>query len=105
MAVYTYEVATEYNFPNLTVYKSFKDGVHNGWRINANEGYVYYDTAANDMDFDPETEEMIPVTYYYTVRHCPLNYNFNNFTLVAVPRDSVDENLIFGGGDNDHETI
>lgn len=100
MAVYTYEIATEYHFPNLTIYKTFCDGVHDGWRINTNAEYVYYDTSANDMRLDPDTEKMTPITYYYTVRHCPLNYNFDDFTLIAVPRDGIDENLIFGGEAN-----
>lgn len=96
MAVYIYEVAAEFNFPNLTVYKKLKDGVHTAWRVNANEGYVMYDTAANWTERDPETLEKIPVNYYFTVMSCPLNTNFNNFTWVAVPHDSVDENYIFG---------
>ncbi|MBQ8552301.1 MAG: hypothetical protein IJ428_05770 [Clostridia bacterium] len=96
--VYTYEIATEYNFPNITVYKSFNDGVHNGYRVNSNDGYVMYDKSANNTELDPETMMEVPVIYYYRVMHCPLNYNFANFTWVAVPRDSVDENYIFGAG-------
>lgn len=42
------------------------------------------------------TMEEVPVTYYYTVRSFPKRYNWENFSLVAVPRESVDENYIFG---------
>lgn len=105
MAVYTLEVATEYNFPNITVYKKLKDGIHYAWQVNPDSGYVMYNTAANDTELDPDTEQPVPVTYYYTIMSCPLSYDFDNFTWVAVPRESVDENYIFGGGDNDHEIM
>ena len=105
MAIYTYEVDTTKNFPNITVYKYLKDGVQIGYRVNPNEGYVMYDTTSNDSIYDPETEQDIPITYYYTVMYTPLNYDFNNFTWVAVPRDSVPENQIMGDTDNDHEVM
>lgn len=105
MAVYTMEVTTEYVFPNLIVYKKLKDGVHYAWRVVPVEGYVMYDTAANWTDIDPVTGEEIPVIYYYTSLDCPLNANFDNFTWVAVPRDSVDENYIFGVDEPEHEVM
>lgn len=105
MAVYTYVVSEEHNnYPNITVYDRLADGSPAGWRVNANEGYVYYDTTRNDVELDPDTQEEIPVTYYYTVKLLPRTYNFANFPYVAVPRDSVDENYIFGVGNN-HETM
>lgn len=106
MAVYTYEVSTEHNFPNITIYRKLKDGELCGWRANTNEGYVMYNPNDNFSEMNPETGEEFPVTYYYVVKVLPLNFNFANFPWVAVPRDSVDENYIFGGGDNnDHETM
>ena len=106
MAVYTYEVSTEHNvYPNITVYDRFRDGVQSGWRFNTNEGYVMYDTTANNTELDPETMEEIPVTYYYTQYYANPNYNWNNFHWVAVPRSSVDENYIFGVGDPNHEVM
>ena len=105
MAVWERVVATEFNFPNITVWKKLRDGVHVSWEVKPNDGYVMYDTTANDTELNPETMEEIPVVYYYTIMSCPLNYNFDAFTWVAVPRDSVDENYIFGVGDNDHEIM
>lgn len=96
MATWTYEVATEFTFPNITVFRKYRDGVHVSWRFAPNAGYVMYDTTANDVELDPETMESRPVIYYYTSADCPLNYPFDNFTWVAVPRESVDENYIFG---------
>ena len=99
MAVYTTEISTEHNYPNITVYRQLKDGVLYGWQVNANEGYVMYDPNANDTEFDPITMMPKPVTYYYTIKVLTLNFNFANFPWVAVPRDSVDENYIFGVAD------
>lgn len=99
MAVYIYETDTEHNiYPNLTVEKCLRDGEPNGWRVTANEGYVFYDANSNDVELDPDTMEEIPVTYYYTIKILNPRYNWANFALVAVPRSSVDENYIFGGG-------
>lgn len=105
MAQFTLEVATEFNYPNLTVYKKLFDGVQSGWRVIPDDGYVMYDTAENNTELDPETEEEIPVIYYYTSLNRPLNARWDNFSWVAVPRDSVDENYIFGVGDKEHEVM
>lgn len=106
MAVVTYEIATDINIPNITIERRYSDGVLMGYRMTANEGYVFYDVNANDMELDPETMEERPVTYYYTIGILPRNTNFDNFHYVAVPRSSVDENYIFGGGgNNDHEVM
>jgi hypothetical protein len=94
MAVWTKEVATEFNFPNITVYRLLKDGVHNSWRFVSNDGYVLRDTSAQCTEPDPVTLEPVPVTYYYTNVDCPLNYDFDNFTWIAVLRSTVDENCI-----------
>lgn len=96
MATYTYEIDTEHNiYPNLTVEKALCDGEFAYWRVQANSGYVFYDTNAEDVEFDPETDEEIPVVYYYTIRILNPRFNWGNFSLVAVPRDSIDESNIF----------
>ena len=97
---YAYKVSTEHNiYPNMTVFDRFADGVPSGWRVNANEGYVFCDTTANNVELDESRKIEVPVTYYYTIMHLSKYYNWANFPLVAVPRDSVDKNYIFGGGD------
>lgn len=102
--VYTTEIATDFNFPNITVYRKYCNGVQYGWRFVSNDGYVMYDTTAENWELDETTMEEIPVIYYYTNVDCPLNYDWDNFPWVAVPRSSVDENYIYGG-DNDHEVM
>ena len=94
----------DFNFPNITIEGGYSNGVLSLYRMAANDGYVMYDTTANDTETDPDTMEEIPVIYYYTISILPLNYPFDNFPWVAVPRDSVDENYIFGGG-NDNPPV
>ena len=106
MATYTYVESTEHNiYPNLTVYDRLRDGSPAGWRVNANDGYVFYDENAEDVTIDPETMMEVPITYYYTTRLYPPTYNWANFALVAVPRDSVPPDQIFGVGAPDHEVM
>lgn len=102
----TYQISTEHNnYPNLTVYDTLSDGVLAGWRVNANEGYVFYDTNDETFELDENGNE-VPVTYYYTVGYFPKILDWDTFGLVAVLRSSVDENYIFGGGDdNNHEVM
>lgn len=103
---FTYALSEEHNiYPNITVEDRFWDGEPAGWRVTANEGYVFYDQNANDFELDPETNKEVPVTYYYVIRLFPSRYNWANFALVAVPRDSVDENYIFSVGNNNHEVM
>ena len=106
MGVYTEELNTSFNYPNISIYNRYDDGELWGYKVLPNEGYVMYRTDANDTEFDPETEEEIPVIYYRTIALLPLSFNFDNFTYVAVLRSEVDENYIFGGGgDNNHEVM
>lgn len=102
---YTYEVATEHNYPNLTIWKILNDGIQTAWKITPNEGYVMYDVNATDTELDPDTMEEIPVTYYYTYWSLPLRYNFANFHWAAKLRSEVDENYIFGIPSDDHEVM
>lgn len=92
---YTEIITTEINLPNITVYKKLKDGVHYAWRVVANDGYVMYDTTANNTELDIETDTEYPVTYYYSVLHCPLTFDFEHITWVAIPRENADAKYIF----------
>ncbi len=91
-----YIVANDIVFPGITVERRYFNNKSAGYRMTANEGYLFYDSTANEVAINPDTGEETPVTYYYTLSYLPCNYNFDNFPWIAVPRDSVDENLIFG---------
>lgn len=99
MATYTNELNTSYNYPNIDIYNILKDGVLNGYEARTHEGYVMYNSTANDTEPDFENGGEKSVTYYYRRVGFPLRYNFDNFPWVAVPENEVDENYIFGSGD------
>ena len=96
MAVYTFEVSAEHNiYPDLTVYDRFRDGSPLGWKVEANPGYVFYDTTDDHREFDKNGKE-VHVIHYFTIMYISPYFDWNNFSLIAVPRDSVDENHVFG---------
>lgn len=101
MAEWTREINTNYNFPNINILNVLEDGVLSRYEAVPQEGYVMYDTQAEDYIVDPETTELVPVTYYSTLVGMPKTFDFDNFTWVAVLRSTVDENYIFGGGDDE----
>lgn len=101
MANFTYEIDEIKNvYPNILVYKILRDGVFSGWRINAVDGYVFYDSSENNVVIDPETGISSPVTYYYRIAYLPATFNFDYFTWVAVRENEVPADNIFGKGDN-----
>jgi hypothetical protein len=104
MATWTTELDTTFSFPNLNVFKVLADGVQRSWRVIPQDGYVMYDTTAENWEQDGPDSEPYLVTHYFTQWNCPINFNWNHFTWVAVLRSEVDENYIFGGG-NDHEVM
>ena len=91
MAEYTEVLATDITFPNIDVYRTYCDGVQTGYRIVPQEGYLMYNTAANDTEYDPETGTEVPIIRYYHVIHAPLIFDFDNFTWVAILESEVDE--------------
>ena len=110
MAQIVYVVSPTITLPNITVEEKYADGVLISHRLTANEGYVIYDTSANDVEYEtnPETGEdiEIPVIYYYRQVTYPIRVPVENWDYVAVLESTVDEDYIFGGGDNnDHETM
>lgn len=106
--VIIYELATDIVMPNISVERSYTDGVLKAYRITANEGYVIYDTTAENLEWDEETGTEIPVNYYFRQATftvvMPVTLWQNAW--VAVLENTVDENYIFGGGDNNsHEVM
>lgn len=106
---YTRELNTNFNFANIDIYNVLNDGVLSFYEARPQEGYVVYDITANDVEYqiDDTTGESVSVSviYYKTLVSIPKTYNFNNFPYVAVLRSTVDENYIFGDGDNNNHEI
>jgi hypothetical protein len=81
------------------------DGSLYGWDIKPIDGYVLHDNLLDMPWLDPDTEEET-INKGYTAGsigvHRTYNFTENPRELYVVLRESVDENYIFGGGDN-HE--
>ena len=85
MAVYTTELSTTITYENLLIYNKMEDGKLYGYVVKPAEGYKMYDTKDEYVEYNPETDEEIPVIHYVDSADLPLNYNFDNFSYVAVP--------------------
>lgn len=107
MATWTYEIATEYNFPNITIWKQYRDGVLANYRIEPNENYVMYNINDEYYEIDEETGQEVQVIHYFTSCHAPLTYPLgeDTFPWRAVLRSSVDENYIFNVPGEEHEVM
>ena len=86
--------------PNITVEEVLQDGVLIGHRLTANDGYVIYNTNANDVEYDPDTLEEIPVINYFRQATIPVRVPVENWSWVVVLETTVPADRIFGGGDN-----
>lgn len=85
---------------NTTVRKILIDGVHRGYFINANDGYVLHDNTLDSYDYDEFTGEPIgePVLGYSEgTKSCGTNYDWgaNPREFYSVLRSAVPENQIF----------
>lgn len=96
----TYQLSIEHNnYPNLTVYDTLADGVLAGWRVDANEGYAFYDTNDETFELDKDGNET-PINYCSTVCYFPKILDWDTFGLIAVPHSAVDENGIYNEAAN-----
>lgn len=108
--IITYEDLTPALVENTTMQKVFVDGVHEKYTIKPIDGYVLHDKRADETVIDPITmmpTDEIRLKYRTAQASCPASYDFavNPWEFYAVPRESVPEDQIFGGGNNDHEAI
>lgn len=80
-------------YPHIKVYAQYRDDTLLYWDVRTDEGYLMYDTDVEDIEIDENGNE-VPVTYYYSRACIPATYDFNTFSYIAVPRDSVDPKYI-----------
>jgi hypothetical protein len=88
------EEKTDIVFPNISVCKRLLDGNICAYIVRADEGFVFYDKAANHVETHEDGTEH-PVVYYYTIRMLPKNFDFSKFSLVAMPRKKAPKDYIF----------
>lgn len=87
------------------------EGVLRAYYIRPVDGYVLHSNTLDEIVVDPETlEETGEVILGYTAGTVSVGYNYdfaaNSREIYAVLRSSVDENYIFGGGDEpEHEVM
>ncbi len=93
--IFTEERATELNFPNITIQKRLRDGQPCAYVAQADEGYVIYDTAAENYEQDSPEAEPKKVIYYHSKIICPLTLDFSKFSWQAVPKDTADQKYVF----------
>lgn len=88
----TYELSVDHNvYPHLTVWDRLQGGRHAGFRVNAEQGFVFYDSSEErEPVIDPMTGEKLPVEIYYArVRYLPRNYDWSKFALCAVREEET----------------
>lgn len=95
---------TEINPPlieNTSMLKGFVDGVHKGYEITPNTGYVLHDKRYDDPIFDDNTGEEtgdIILGFRTSTASCSADYDFveNPYEFYAVLATEVPEDRIFG---------
>jgi len=93
---FTQEVATDLSFPNITVYRKFRDGEVCAYIAEADDGYAMYDKSTDDFAHEsPEGETAQISRCYYRKAIFPLSMDFSKFTWEAVSGDTINNNLIF----------
>jgi hypothetical protein len=103
----SYEEIIPTPIENARVRKILDNGVHKGYYINANEGYVLHDNTLDEIIYDDFTGEPTGEVirgFSEGTKSCGANYDWeaNPREFYAVLRTEVPENQIFGG--NNHET-
>ena len=82
--IYTKQIAIGFNFPNVTVYKVFKDGVFDRYDAETGAGYVMYDETQKSTVIDPMTMQEVTYVYYCSAVSFPKTYDMTKFPYKAV---------------------
>ena len=101
----TFTPETEIVIPNITIERHYIDGVHKAYRLTANEGYVLHSPSLDVEVEDPMTGETRIEQYYYRMCSIPVARPVSTWDWHAVPENDVPADMIFGGGNNDHEVM
>ncbi len=93
--IFTEEKEKNLVFPNITIERRLRNGQPCAYIASADDGYVIYDTSAENYIQDSPDAEPQKVIHYHSRIICPLNFDFSNFTWAAVPVDEANPNYIF----------
>lgn len=100
-----FELETEIVIPNITIERQYINDVHTGYRLTPNEGYVLHSPSRDVEVEDPMTGETHIEQYYYRMCSIPKAKPVSAWDWHAVLESSVPPDMIFGGGNNDHEVM
>lgn len=93
--IFTEEKASYLNFPNITVQMRLRDGVPCAYIATADDGYVIYDTSAENYEQKSPDSDPEKIIHYHSKIICPLSYDFSKFSWEAVSKETVPEKYIF----------
>ncbi len=93
--IFTEEKANNVSFPNITIGRRLRNGQPCAYIASADDGYVIYDTAAENYFQESPYSEPEKVIHYHKRIICPLNIDFSNFTWTAVPLADANPDFIF----------
>ena len=93
--IFTEEITTEMNFSNITVHKRYRDGELCAYIASADEGFVMFDTTAENYEQESPESEPVKVNHYYTRVIFPLSTNFEKFSWEAVEKSAINEKYLF----------
>jgi hypothetical protein len=107
---FTYVDVNPTLIPNTVMQKRLRDGVDYQYRISPAEGYVLHDNVLDSYEDYTEDGEGVgePILGFTPATStCAANYDFvaNPRQFYAVLRNTVPEDQIFGGVNNDHEVM
>lgn len=99
-----FELETEIVLPNITIERKYVNEVHRAYRLTANEGYVLHSPNLDATIEDPMTGATRVEQYYYRQATVNVVQPVETWDWHAVLESSVPSDMIFGGGNNEHET-
>ena len=78
----------EHLLPNASIERRYKGDEFKGYRITANDGFVFKET---ETYYNEETKEEEVTVSYSTVIYTPKNYDFKSFKYEIVPCEDAEE--------------
>lgn len=94
-------------YENTTMNKVFINEVHKLYEIKAVDGYVLHDKNLDIVIEDEFGNTHCELWYTPNEVSCLTNYDFvaNPREFYTVPRNTISEDVILGGSNNDHEIM
>lgn len=99
-----FEKEMEIKLSNITIERKYVNGLHKAYRLTANEGYALHSPSLDTETEDPMTGEKSIEKYYPPQATVNVVQPVETWDWHAVLETDVPPDMIFGGGNNEHET-